>query len=153
MNLLRRLNPRYSIWALFIYAALLVLGTYNPTRISVWHWLTQAQDWPRMWPVYMVTGLVVVGLWILFLTSVRKSLSYSGIALITVIVALLAYIPLHFNAMTASSSSITWLVLWGLIVVIGFGGSFARIRFRLFGHRSVDAVQGDTIHVEEMAEH
>jgi hypothetical protein len=106
-----------------------------------------------MWPVYVVTGLVVAGLWILFLTSVRKSLSYSGIALITVIVALLAYIPLHFNAMTASSISITWLVLLGLIVVIGFGGSFARIRFRLFGHRSVDAVQGDTINVEEMAEH
>jgi hypothetical protein len=55
--------------------------------------------------------------------------------------------------MTASSISITWLVLWGLIVVIGFGGSFARIRFRLFGHRSVDAVQGDTVHVEEMTEH
>jgi hypothetical protein len=55
--------------------------------------------------------------------------------------------------MTASSISITWLVLLGLIVVIGFGGSFARIRFRLFGHRSVDAVQGDTINVEEMAEH
>ena len=44
-------------------------------------------------------------------------------------------------------------VVAGLIVVIGFGGSFARIRFRLFGHRSIDAVQGDTIHVEEMAEH
>lgn len=153
MNLLRRLNPRYSIWALFIYAALLVLGTYNPTRVSVWHWLTQAQDWPRMWPVYVAVALVLVGLWILFLTSVRKSLSYSGIVLITVIVGLLAYIPLHFEAMTANRTSITWLVLSGLIVVIGFGGSFARIRFRLFGHRSVDTVQGDSINVEEMAEH
>lgn len=153
MQFLRKLNPRYSLLALFVYAALLVLGTYNPAQVSVWHWLTQAQDWSRMWPVYVVVGLVLAGLWLLFLAAVRKSLSYSGIALIVIIVGLLCYLPVHFDAMDATSTSMTWLGLVGLIIVIGFGGSFSHIRFRLFGHRSVDTVQGDTIEVEEASGH
>jgi hypothetical protein len=148
MNFLRRLNPRHSILALFVYSALLVLGTYNPSGISVWHWLSQATDWRGMWPIYVVVSLVLVGLWLLFLTSIRKSMSLGGISLIVLIVALLCYLPVHFQAMSANQSSITWLVLCGLIVVVGFGGSFARIRFYLFGQRSVDTVHGDIVEIE-----
>ena len=149
MNFVRRLNPRNSILALFVYSALLVLGTYNPSGVSVWHWLSQAADWGRMWPVYVVVGLVLAGLWLLFLTSIRKSMSIGGISLIVLIVALLCYLPVHFDTMNVTQSSITWLVLCGLIVVVGCGGSFARIRFYLFGQRSVDAVHGDTVDIEQ----
>ncbi len=148
MNFLRRLNPRNSVLALFVYSALLVLGTYNPSGVSVWHWLTQAPDWSGMWPVYVVVGLVLVGLWLLFLTSIRKSMSIGGISLIVLIVGLLCYLPVHFDAMSTSQTSMTWLALVGLIVVVGFGGSFSRIRFSLFGQRSVDSVHGDTVEVE-----
>jgi hypothetical protein len=148
MGFLRRLHPRHSVLALFVYSALLVLGTYNPSGVSVWHWLTQAADWRGMWPVYVVVGLVLVGLWLLFLTSIRKSMSLGGIGLIVLIVALLCYLPVHFQAMHITQSSITWLVLSGLIVVVGFGGSFSRIRFYLFGQRSVDTVHGDTVEIE-----
>ncbi len=148
MGFLKRLNPRNSILALFVYSALLVLGTYNPSGVSVWHWLSQATDWSGMWPVYVVVGLFLIGLWLLFLTSIRKSMSLAGIGLIVVIVALLCYLPVHFQTLDVNQNSITWLTLVGLIVVVGFGGSFARIRFRLFGQRSVDAVHGDTIEVE-----
>ncbi|PON19474.1 hypothetical protein C2W62_02610 [Candidatus Entotheonella serta] len=148
MNFLRRLNPRNSILALFVYSALLVLGTYNPSGVSVWHWLSQATDWGSMWPVYVVVALLLVGLWLLFLTSIRKSMSIPGICLIVVIVGLLCYLPVHFQTMDVNQSSITWLALAGLIVVVGFGGSFARIRFQLFGQRSVDTVHGDTVEVE-----
>ncbi len=148
MNFLRRLNPRNSISALFVYSALLVLGTYNPSGISIWHWLSQAADWGSMWPVYVVVGLVLIGLWLLFLTSIRKSMSIGGISLIVMIVGLLCYLPVHFQAMNVNQSSITWLALCGLIVVVGFGGSFSRIRFHLFGQRSVDTVHGDTVEIE-----
>jgi hypothetical protein len=149
MNFVRRLNPRHSILALFVYSALLVLGTYNPSGVSVWHWLSQATDWGRMWPVYVVVGLVLAGLWLLFLTSIHKSMSIGGISLIVLIVALLCYLPVHFDTVNVTQSSIAWLVLCGLIVVVGFGGSFARIRFYLFGQRSVDAVHGDTVEIEQ----
>ncbi|ETW94974.1 MAG: hypothetical protein ETSY1_32590 [Candidatus Entotheonella factor] len=148
MSFLRRLNPRNSILALFVYSALLVLGTYNPSGVSVWHWLSQATDWPGMWPVYVVVGLLVIGLWLFFLTSIRKSMSIAGISLIVLIVALLCYLPVHFQAMHVNQGSLTWLGLSGLIVVIGFGGSFSRIRFYLFGQRSVDTVHGDSVEVE-----
>jgi hypothetical protein len=148
MNFLRRLNPRNSILALFVYSALLVLGTYNPSGVSVWHWIRQATDWRGMWPVYVVVGLLLIGLWLLFLTSIRKSMSLGGISLIVLIVALLCYLPVHFDTMNVTQSSLTWLALCGLIVVVGFGGSFARIRFYLFGQRSVDTVHGDTVEIE-----
>jgi len=149
MSFVRRLNPRNSILTLFVYSALLVLGTYNPSGVSVWHWLSRAADWGRMWPVYVVVGLVLAGLWLLFLTSIRKSMSIGGISLIVLIVALLCYLPVHFDTVHVTQSSITWLVLCGLIVVVGFGGSFARLRFYLFGQRSVDAVHGDAVEIEQ----
>ena len=148
MNFLRQLHPRNSVLALFVYSALLVLGTYNPSGVSVWHWLTRAADWGGMWPVYVVVGLVMAGLWLLFISSIRKSMSLPGIILIVVIVALLCYLPVHFDTMNVTQTSISWLALCGLIVVVGFGGSFARIRFALFGQRSVDTVHGDTVEVE-----
>jgi hypothetical protein len=76
-------------------------------------------------------------------------MSIGGISLIVLIVALLCYLPIHFDTMNVNQRSITWLVLCGLIVVVGFGGSFARIRFYLFGQRSVDAVHGDTVEIEQ----
>jgi len=148
MNFPRRLNPRHSILALFIYSALLVLGTYNPSGVSVWHWLSQAADWRGMWPVYVVVALILVGLWLLFLTAIRKSMSLGGISLIVLIVALLCYLPVHFHAVNVNQNSISWLALCGLIVVVGFGGSWARIWFYLFGQRSVDTVHGDTVEID-----
>ena len=149
MNFLRRLHPRNSVAALFVYSALLVLGTYNPSGVSIWHWLTrQDAGWGGMWPVYLVVSLVTVGLWLLFISSIRKSMSVPGLILIVVIVALLCYLPFHFDSMNVTQTSISWLALCGLIVVVGFGGSFARLRFAMFGQRSVDTVQGDTIEVE-----
>jgi len=101
-----------------------------------------------MWPVYVVVGLVLVGLWLLFITSIRKSMSIGGISLIVLIVALLCYLPVHFETLNVNQSNITWLALYGLIVVVGFGGSFARIRFYFFGQRSVDTVHGDIVEIE-----
>ncbi len=150
MERLRRFfSPRQNTFARFIYAALLVFGTYNPSGVSVGHWLwNQTATFLLIWPQYTLTVLVLAGLWLIFLRAARQALSLWGLALVVLIVGITGYLPFHLGWLAGGFQLVAWVALSALAAVLGFGASFATWWWKLFGQRSVDIVNDEIVEIQ-----
>ena len=120
----------------WLFAALLVFGTYNPSEFCYFNWL-----WDKgtaISPVMALAGVVVLIAWIVFLKATLESLGLLGIllggALFGCVIWWLIDIGLlHPNSTTA----FTWIILLVLSLILAAGMSWSHIRRRLTGQVDV----------------
>ena len=124
----------------WLFAALLVLGTYNPTDYSYVGWLTG--EGTEFGPVQALVGVALLIAWIVFLRATFLSMGWLGIilggALFTCIVWLL--IDLGWLSLD-SAGAFTWVILLILSAILAVGMSWAHIRRKWSGQLSVDDVE------------
>ena len=124
----------------WIFALLLVLGTYNPTPFSYISWLLA--DGFRFGPVPALLGVVLVIAWIVFLRATFLSIGWLGIVLGIALFSCLIWLLVDIGLLSLESRGIlTWLSLIVVSLLLGVGMSWSHIRRRLSGQVAVDDVE------------
>lgn len=124
----------------WIFALVLVLGTYNPSPYSYLGWLLA--DGFRFGPLPALVGILLVIGWIIFLRATFLSLGWLGILLGVALFGCLIWLFVDIGLLSLESHGIlTWLSLIVVSLLLGVGMSWSHIRRRLSGQLDVDDVE------------
>jgi hypothetical protein len=121
------------------FALALVFLTYNPTGWSYYHWVEEG--FPQILPLQAVAGLALLILWIFLWRSMMQALGGLGFVLIVAFTAAIIWLVASWGWLDVrNTTTLTWVVLGGLGVILGIGMSWSIIRRQLTGQASVDEV-------------
>ena len=121
------------------FSLALVFLTFNPTGHSYFHWL-QANLSPIQ-PLVVIVGLLLLGGWLFFIRATFSSMGTVGVVLLLALFAAIVWWMVSRGWLsTADKSTMAWVVLSCLGLLLGIGMSWAHIRARLSGQTSVDRV-------------
>ena len=124
----------------WLFAAALVIGTYNPTAYSFTGWLL-AEDF-SFGPLPALVGVLLLIGWIIFLRATFMSLGWLGITLGAALFACLIWLLVDVGLLSMESTgALTWLALLLVSLLLGAGMSWSHIRRRLTGQIDVDDVE------------
>jgi len=117
-------------------ALALVVGTFNPTGYSLFHWITAA-------PVAVTAGkaLAVVVLavgWIVCLRTAFISLGKAGLLLGAALFSVLVWFLVDLDVVSLNGSGIVWVSLIVVGVLLGIGLSWSLLRAKATGQIEVN---------------
>lgn len=122
-----------------LFALALVLLTFNPSGHSYYHWL--ADGFPSVQPTEAIAGILLLIGWLFFVRSTLAAIGKLGIALLLALFAAIVWWMVSQGWLDVSDrSTMAWVVLVILGVVLGVGMSWSHIRRRLSGQAAVDRV-------------
>jgi hypothetical protein len=125
-----------------VFALIVVLLTFNPSGFSFFHWAKDAFLASSLGPLHVLAGLALLVGWVLFVQATRQSLGLVGILLVGSLFAVLVWMLFFYDVVNSSSSTtLTWIVLVGVAVILTIGMSWAHLRRRLSGQATVDEVR------------
>jgi Family of unknown function (DUF6524) len=121
-----------SFLARWLFAAVLVFGTYNPSEFCYFNWiLSKGAD---IGPVIAMTGLLLLMAWIVFLKATLDSLGLLGIVLGGALFGCMIWWLIDIGLLQPhSTTAITWIILLVLSLILAAGMSWSHIRRRLTG--------------------
>ncbi len=117
-------------------ALALVIGTFNPTGYSLFHWITAA-------PVAVTPGKVlallalVIG-WIVCLRTAFISLGKGGLLLGVALFSVLVWFLVDQDVVSLTGSGIVWVGLAVIGVLLGIGLSWSLLRAKATGQIEVN---------------
>lgn len=121
----------------WLFAILLVFGTYNPSGYSYVSWLSAEQT--EFGPVLAIIGLLLVTCWIIYLRATFLSLGWLGVLLGAALFACIIWLLVSIGWLKLDSSGvITYLALLLLSLILATGMSWSHVRRRLTGQFDVD---------------
>ncbi len=117
-------------------ALALVIGTFNPTGYSLFHWITAA-------PVAVTPGkaLAVLALaigWVVCLRTAFISLGKGGLVLGLGLFSVLVWFLVDRDLVSLTGSGIVWVGLIVIGVLLGVGLSWSLLRARATGQVEVN---------------
>lgn len=125
-----------------IFALVVVLLTFNPSGFSFFHWARDAFLSSSLGPLHVLAGLALLGGWVLFVQATRQSLGLFGILLVGSLFTVLVWMLFFYDVVdTTSGSTLIWLALIGVAVILTVGMCWAHLRRRLSGQATVDEVR------------
>jgi hypothetical protein len=137
-------SPGFGGIALRTLAALvLVFATYNPERVSYWHWAIaplrggEATSGPAS--LKFLTGLALLGGWAVFLNATRRSIGMGGALLVLALSGGLVWLLIDFGIVSASSArGITHVVLICTALLLAVGMNWSHLSRKLSGQVDMD---------------
>jgi Family of unknown function (DUF6524) len=134
----RMAAPGITVQGAFIrigLAVLLVLGTFNPSGVSLVHWITSP-------PVAVTPGRVLAGLalgiaWLVCLRTAFVSLGKYGLLLGLALFGVFVWFLVDRDVVSLTGSAIVWLGLVVVGVLLGVGLSWSLIRAKATGQIEV----------------
>lgn len=103
---------RVPIWAWFLITTALCYAYWNPTNVSLWHWVF-ASD--ALASVKVLVAILSVSVLLLYLLETGRSLGKIGLALMGAFLLALSWVCYDTGILrTDNVSSVRW---WGQIVV------------------------------------
>ncbi len=125
--------------ARLVFSVVLVLLTFNPTGHSYYHWL--AEGFPSVQPLEVVAGIALLGAWIFFVRSTLAAMGTLGVVLLLALFAAIVWWVVSQGWLDVGNrSTMAWVVLLTLGLVLGIGMSWSHIRREFSGQASVDRV-------------
>jgi hypothetical protein len=126
-----------SFLARWLFAIVLVFGTYNPSEYSYFNWVVSRTG--DFGPVMAMAGIALLIAWIVFLRATMESLGMLGIALGSALFACLIWWLIDIDLLSLDSPhQLTWLVLLVLSLILAAGMSWSHISRRLTGQVDVE---------------
>ena len=120
----------------FAGSLILVLATYNPSGVSLFHWIQGAES---LGAVHFVAGIVVLIGWAILLAATWRSLDTLGLVLGVALLGGLVWLLIDVGVLTLdSASAVAWVVLVCIGVLLGIGLCWSHIWRRLTGQFEVD---------------
>ncbi len=124
----------------WLFAAVLVFGTYNPTAFSYVSWVLDPETSLR--PVHALVGVALLIAWVIYLRATFMSLGWIGILLGTGLFGCVVWVLIDIGLLSLeSTSALTWLALVLISLLLAVGMSWSHIRRRLSGQLDVDDVE------------
>jgi hypothetical protein len=123
-----------------VFAVTLVLVTFNPAGYSYFHWVRG--NFPSVTPAQVVLGIALLVLWIFLWRSMMQAIGKLGLLLMVALTAALVWLFVSWGWLDVSNATtVTWVVLVALGLILGVGMSWAIIRRELTGQASVDEIE------------
>jgi len=124
----------------WIFAILLVFGTYNPTKYSYVGWLFDSGT--KFGPGVAIVGLVLLIGWIIYLRATFLSMGWLGIVLGAALFGCLVWLLVDIGWLSLDGEGvITWIVLTVLSLLLAVGISWSHIRRRISGQVDTDDLE------------
>jgi hypothetical protein len=122
------------------FALALVLLTFNPAGYSYFHWVRDG--FPSVTPLEAVAGIVLLILWIFLWRSMIQAVGSLGLLLMAALTGALVWLFVSWGWIDVrNATTMTWVVLIALGIILGVGMSWAIIRRQLTGQASVDEIE------------
>ncbi len=123
-------------------ALFLVLATYNPSGYSWVHWLQHSSN--KFDPLLLLAAVLLVIGWVIFLRATARSLGLFGALLVLALFGTLVWAMVYYGWLSLdNTSTLSWVALILLAVLLAIGISWSHIRRRLTGQVDVDEVDED----------
>jgi hypothetical protein len=124
------------------FALALVLLTFNPSGFSYFHWVSG--NFPSFTPAEVVLGIALLILWIFLWRSMMQAIGVLGLGLMAAFTAALVWLFVSWGWLDVrNATTMTWVVLVSLGLILGVGMSWAIVRRELTGQASVDDIDDD----------
>ena len=124
----------------WVFAGILVFGTYNPTQYSYLGWVFA--EGTTFGPLVALAGVALLIAWIIFLRATFLSMGWLGIILGAALFGCVIWLFLDLGWLDLDSpSEISWVVLVFLSLILAVGMSWSHIRRRLTGQFDVDDIE------------
>ena len=121
----------------WIFALVLVLGSYNPTQWCFFSWATA--ETTSFGPIVAIVGIALLIGWIIFLRATFMSMGWLGITLGAALFGCFVWLMVDLGWLSLESEgTIAWVVLIILSLILAVGMSWSHIRRRLSGQFDVD---------------
>ena len=126
-----------------VFALMLVFVTYNPEKLSYYHWaiapLLGGEGDASVSVLQLFLGVVLLIGWVIFLRATMRALGAIGLVLAIAFFGTLLWLVVDYGLVsTENSRALSYLVLLGLAGVLSTGLSWSHIRRRLTGQLDVD---------------
>ncbi|MFC4669942.1 DUF6524 family protein [Seohaeicola nanhaiensis] len=123
----------------WLFAFLLLAATYNPTDYNFVSWAMAGSD--RQWSVVVLSGLVLLIGYIIYLRATLRSIGPFGVLLILAVVAAILWVLYDFGMLTLEDRSLNiWLGILALSLVLGIGMGWSHVRRMISGQSDMDDV-------------
>ena len=121
----------------WLFAVILVFGSYNPSGYSYISWLLAEQT--EFGPVVTIAGLLLLTAWVIYLHATFLSMGWLGVSLGAALFASIIWLLVNIGWLSLDSTAvITYLALLLLSLILATGMSWSHIRRRLTGQFDVD---------------
>lgn len=116
-----------------------MLLTFNPTGYSYFHWIRG--NFPAFTPAQAVVGIGLLVLWIFLWRSMMQAIGTVGLVLMAAFTAALVWLFVSWGWLdVGNATTMAWVVLVALGLILGIGMSWSIVRRELTGQASVDEV-------------
>lgn len=124
----------------WVFAVLLVFGTYNPTQYSYVGWVMGSE--PKITPVIAIVGLLLLIGWIIYLRATFLSMGWLGIVLGAALFGCVVWLLVDVGWLSLQvDGAMSWIVLGIISLLLAIGISWSIIRRRLTGQVDTDDVE------------
>ena len=124
----------------WVFAALLVFGTYNPTAFSWFSWVLDSET--SFGPLPALVGVILLIGWVIYLRATFMSMGWLGVLLGTALFACVIWLLINLGALSLESTgALTWLALILISLLLATGMSWSHLRRRWSGQLDVDDVE------------
>lgn len=121
----------------WLFAALLVVATYNPTPLNYVDWVWQ--NYQSQMPVAVFCGTVLFIGYVIYLRATIRSIGLFGVILIAALVGSMVWVAYDKEWLTLANKTLNiWLGLLATSIILGAGMSWSIIRRAMTGQLDVD---------------
>jgi len=124
----------------FLFACLLVFGTYNPSTFSYFHWVLT--DFPAsINAINAFLGIILVIGWAIYLRATWYSLGPIGLILALAFFTAFIWLLIDLGLLATDNATLfNWIILVVLSAILAVGMSWSHIRRRMTGQIDMDEV-------------
>ncbi len=128
-------------WISLLFSMLLSIGTWNPSGIHFVAYVTQGNPFEGFKPFYI---LVIAALWIMALKAISQSIKWLGAAIAAAVIVSFVWGLTQYDLIDTSSwSSLGWIVIIGVGLIVWLGMNASIIWKSLTGVYTTDATDED----------
>lgn len=121
------------------FAIALVLGTYNPSGMSFYHWVSEGYE-TDMALKALFSVLLLIG-YVICVRATFRSIGVFGVLLVAALLGSLAWVLFDYGVLSVEDPGLLqWLSLLGLGLILGVGLSWSHVRRKLSGQYDADDV-------------
>lgn len=125
--------------ARWVFALVLVLGTYNPSGFSYITWVLDGET--SFGPVVVIIGLLLLIGWIFCVKTTFDAIGWLGVTLGAALFAAIIWLLVDIGWLSLESTGImTWLALVVISLILAVGMAWSHVKRRITGQLNVDDV-------------
>lgn len=123
----------------WLFALVLILGTFNPTDHSYYHWVA---GWtPDQMPLKALVGVVLLIGYVIYLRATLRSIGPVGLILAALFFGAIIWVLFDFRILNLDEpTAVTWVALVVIATILAVGISWSHVRRRVTGQADIDDV-------------